>query len=86
MNTVNLPRADFSTDWMKRSLCTEAPGLPWTEDNRLPTISKDLMRYLCQVCPVNIECTVFTRDAHIDAGFWAGANRTPVHQAPGSAA
>jgi hypothetical protein len=83
--SARVARADFSTGWMRNSLCTEAPGLPWTEDHQVPSYSSDLMRYLCQHCPVSVECTVFTRDAGVSAGFWAGASRNPVHD-PGEAA
>jgi hypothetical protein len=76
---------EFSTDWMRDSWCTEAPGLPWTDNFRVPTYSSDLMRYLCQQCPVCVECTVFTRDAEVSAGFWAGSTRNPVY-GPGDAA
>lgn len=76
-SSVRPPKPEFGTDWMRDALCTEAPGLPWTEHHRVPAYSSDLMRYLCQHCPVNIECTVFTRDAEVSAGFWAGASRNP---------
>lgn len=82
---IKLPRADFRTEWMIRSLCTEAPALPWTEDHRVPTLESDLMRFLCQECPVSLQCTVFTRDAQINAGFWAGASRNRYDE-PGPAA
>lgn len=77
--------ADLKTAWMRDSLCTEAPGLPWTEHHRVPSVSADLMRFLCSQCPVKLDCTVFTRDAQVSAGFWAGSSRNPVYE-PGGAA
>lgn len=79
-----MAKAEFTTTWMRDSLCTEVPGLPWTEHHRVPSVSSDLMRYLCRHCQVNLECTVFTRDAEVSAGFWAGSSRNPVHE-PGGA-
>ena len=78
-------KSNFDTDWMRDSLCTEAPGLPWTEHHRVPIVSSDLMRFLCSQCPVNLECTIFTRDAEVTAGFWAGATRNPVDEPRGAA-
>lgn len=80
-----MAKADFKTDWMRESLCTDAPGLPWTEHHRIPAVSSDLMRFLCSQCPVQLECTVFTRAADVSAGFWAGSSRNPVYE-PGGAA
>lgn len=75
---AQVPCPDLSTRWMRDGLCIEAPGLPWTDHHQVPRESADLMRYLCQHCPVNIECTVFTRHAEVNAGFWGGASRNPL--------
>lgn len=85
MNPPYKRKNNFNTDWMRHSLCIEAPGLPWTEHRHVPSVPSDLMRFLCSQCPVQLECTIFTRDAEITAGFWAGTTRNPVYE-PGGAA
>lgn len=63
----------IDTRWMARGACMEHPGLPWTEGlNRVPEVLVEIMRELCDGCPVREECAAFVVEAEVTAGWWAG--------------
>jgi hypothetical protein len=59
--------------WMARASCVGHTALPWTENlSRVPEVLVDIMRDLCDACPVRAECAAYAVEVEITAGWWAG--------------
>ena len=66
------------TGWVRAALCRRFSHLPWLNDaSDVSETHAAAMRTVCEVCPVERECSAFVRSENIVSGFWAGEARTP---------
>jgi hypothetical protein len=61
------------TRWMAQAACVGHTALPWIRDlSREHKLLVDIMRDLCEACPVRKRCAAYVVEAEITAGWWAG--------------
>ena len=66
--------------WMAKASCVGHTALPWTENlSRVPEVLVDIMRDLCDSCPVRAECAAYAVEVGITAGWWAGRSLNSFH-------
>lgn len=64
-------------EWMLRALCRRVPALPWiAEPETVSDAQRVAMSGVCAACPVFFECADYVACEAINAGFWAGDNRS----------
>lgn len=64
--------------WMRYAACAQIGDavLPWTTDtHRLPTVLVEMMREVCDACPVRLACDAYATTEGVTGGFWAGMDR-----------
>lgn len=70
-NRVPLP--ELSTQgWRDRAECRTASYLPWTANARPEPHEIEMMRTVCEDCPVLVKCTEQVLSEPEQGGFWAG--------------
>lgn len=72
--------------WMRYASCAQIADavLPWTTDtDRLPPVLVEMMRDVCDSCPVQLACAAYATTEGVTGGFWAGHDRAlEVDQSP----
>ena len=64
--------------WMSHAACARFPDLPWTADTgTAPDVLVDIMREVCDQCPVRLACAAYVEAERITGGWWAGEDRDP---------